>query len=209
MAFQAEQKIKIQILSSLGTDQVFRLLSDHEVGVVMKTLGLLRNLLSTKPHIDLIMAQHGRQIMQAVILILEGEHSPDVKEQALCILANIADGETAKEFIMSNEDVLRKLTNYMVCSIQSFLQKQFSFIYLFIFQHKFLPLVNWLNQFSRIRTSNCRRQPRFVLVIWHGMKTVAAWNVKLVLENLVSIEFCSNYSAPMTPRCLKSIITQD
>jgi hypothetical protein len=117
MAFQAEQKIKIQILSSLGTDQVFRLLSDHEVGVVMKTLGLLRNLLSTKPHIDLIMAQHGRQIMQAVILILEGEHSPDVKEQALCILANIADGETAKEFIMSNEDVLRKLTNYMVSNI--------------------------------------------------------------------------------------------
>jgi len=42
MAFQAEQKIKTQILSSLGTDQVFRLLSDHEVGVVMKTLGLLR-----------------------------------------------------------------------------------------------------------------------------------------------------------------------
>jgi len=113
MAFQAEQKIKIQILSSLGTDQVFRLLSDHEVGVVMKTLGLLRNLLSTKPHIDLIMLQHGREIMQAVILILEGEHSPDVKEQALCILANIADGDTAKEFIMSNEDVLRKLTNYM------------------------------------------------------------------------------------------------
>jgi len=113
MAFQAEQKVKIQILCSLGTDQVFRLLSDHEVGVVMKTLGLLRNLLSTKPHIDLIMVQHGREIMQAVILILEGEHSPDVKEQALCILANIADGETAKEFIMSNEDVLRKLTNYM------------------------------------------------------------------------------------------------
>ena len=47
-------------------------------------------------------------------MILEGEHSPDVKEQALCILANIADGETAEEFIMSNEDVLRKLTNYMV-----------------------------------------------------------------------------------------------
>lgn len=116
MAFQAEQKIKIQILTSLGTDQVFRLLSDHEVAVVMKTLGLLRNLLSTKPHIDLIMMLHGRQIMQAVILILEGEHSPDVKEQALCILANIADGETAKEFIMSNEDVLRKLTNYMVSS---------------------------------------------------------------------------------------------
>lgn len=148
MAFQAEQKIKIQIMSSLGTDQVFRLLSDHEVAVVMKTLGLLRNLLSTKPHIDLIMNQHGRQIMQAVILILEGEHSPDVKEQALCILANIADGETAKEFIMSNEDVLRKLTNYMVFNF--FMDKLINFILL-------LPVT-----FER-ETSNCRhflhRQP--------------------------------------------------
>ena len=74
------------------------------------------------------MAQHGRQIMQAVILILEGEHSPDVKEQALCILANIADGETAKEFIMSNEDVLRKLTNYMVSGLSQHRKVKAQFI---------------------------------------------------------------------------------
>ena len=149
MAFQAEQKIKIQILSSLGTEQVFRLLSDHEVAVVMKTLGLLRNLLSTKPHIDLIMVQHGRQIMQAVILILEGEHSADVKEQALCILANIADGETAKDLIMSNEDVLRKLINYMVI---------YSFNYSFVFQMAQL-IIFCINWFSRIRMWSCRLQP--------------------------------------------------
>lgn len=53
-------------------------------------------------------------LLQAIILILEGEHSPDVKEQALCILANIADGDVAKSAIMSNEDVLKKLMNYMV-----------------------------------------------------------------------------------------------
>lgn len=52
--------------------------------------------------------------MQAIILILEGEHSAEVKEQALCILANIADGDIAKSAIMSNEDVLKKLMNYMV-----------------------------------------------------------------------------------------------
>lgn len=67
MAFQAEQKIKSQILHALGTDQIFRLLSDPEVGVLMKTLGLLRNLLSTKPHIDHIMGLHGNQIMQISI----------------------------------------------------------------------------------------------------------------------------------------------
>lgn len=63
VAFQADQKVKSQILSSLGTDQIFRLLSDEEVSVVMKTLGLLRNLLST-PHIDHIMDLYGKHIMQ-------------------------------------------------------------------------------------------------------------------------------------------------
>lgn len=119
MAFQADQKIKSQILSSLGTEQIFRLLSDSEVNVLMKTLGLLRNLLSKKPHIDHIMNLHAKQIMQAVILILEGNHSTDVKEQALCILANIADGDSAKDYIMANEDVLKKLTDYMVNKILS------------------------------------------------------------------------------------------
>ncbi|MPC52589.1 Armadillo repeat-containing protein 8 [Portunus trituberculatus] len=104
---------QVSILHHLGTDQIFRLLSDTDVHILMKTLGLLRNLLSTKGHIDQIMQCHGKEIMQAIILILEGEHSAEVKEQALCILANIADGDIAKSAIMSNEDVLKKLMNYM------------------------------------------------------------------------------------------------
>ncbi|XP_014290306.1 armadillo repeat-containing protein 8 isoform X1 [Halyomorpha halys] len=116
MAFQADQKVKSQILHKLGTEQIFRLLSDSEVNVLMKTLGLLRNLLSTKPHIDQIMALHGIQIMQAVTLILDSNHSADVKEQALCILGNIGDGDSAKEFIMSREDILNKIQEYMTHS---------------------------------------------------------------------------------------------
>jgi len=114
MAFQAEQRIKSQIMSTLGTDQVFRLLSDTEIHVVMKTLGLLRNLLSNKHHIDYITNIYGKQLMQAVVLILESEHTPDVKEQAVCILGNIADGDSAKKLIIDNEDMLRKLTTYML-----------------------------------------------------------------------------------------------
>ena len=49
MAFQAEQKVKSQIMARLGSDNLFRLLTDHNVNVLMKTLGLLRNLLSNKP----------------------------------------------------------------------------------------------------------------------------------------------------------------
>uniref|UniRef100_A0A8C0HFZ4 Armadillo repeat-containing protein 8 n=1 Tax=Chelonoidis abingdonii TaxID=106734 RepID=A0A8C0HFZ4_CHEAB len=113
MAFQAELKIKADILQGLSTEQLFQLLSDSDVNVLMKTLGLLRNLLSTRPHIDQIMSTHGKQIMQAVTLILEGEHNIEVKEQTLCILTNIADGTTAKELIMTNDDILQKIKYYM------------------------------------------------------------------------------------------------
>ncbi|KAK0167991.1 hypothetical protein PV327_001836 [Microctonus hyperodae] len=117
VAFQAEQRVKSQILSCLGTDQIFRLLADPEPAVLMKTLGLLRNLLSTKAHIDRIMDEHASHVMQAVILVLEDpDHSADVKEQALCILANVADGDRARDHIMANEDVLKKLMDYMMHS---------------------------------------------------------------------------------------------
>ncbi|KAI4798649.1 hypothetical protein KUCAC02_020596 [Chaenocephalus aceratus] len=66
MAFQADQKVKVEIVRCLGTEQLFRLLSDPDSNVLMKTLGLLRNLLSTRPHIDQIMSSHGKQILQAV-----------------------------------------------------------------------------------------------------------------------------------------------
>uniref|UniRef100_A0A8C5HQU8 Armadillo repeat-containing protein 8 n=1 Tax=Gouania willdenowi TaxID=441366 RepID=A0A8C5HQU8_GOUWI len=113
MAFQADQKVKVEIVGCLGTEQLFRLLSDPDNSVLMKTLGLLRNLLSTRPHIDQIMSSHGKQIMQAVTLILEAEQSIEVKEQTLCILANIADGNTAKDLIMTNDDMLQKIKYYM------------------------------------------------------------------------------------------------
>ncbi|XP_072947203.1 armadillo repeat-containing protein 8-like isoform X2 [Epargyreus clarus] len=113
MAFQADQKVKQRILTTLGTEQMFRLLGDSDTRVIMKTLGLLRNLLSTRQHIDAIMSEYSPQVMQAVILVLEGSYPAEVKEQALCILGNIGDGEKAKDLIMANEDVLRKLVDYL------------------------------------------------------------------------------------------------
>ena len=60
------------------------------------------------------MFSHVFYYLQTVILILEGQYPSEVKEQALCLLTNIADGQKAKEFILGNEDVLKKLFNYMV-----------------------------------------------------------------------------------------------
>ena len=47
------------------------------------------------------------------------KNSP-LARQTLCILANIADGNTAKELIMTNDDMLQKIKYYMVpCVIAS------------------------------------------------------------------------------------------
>lgn len=46
MAFQADLSVKIQIVDVIGTEQLFRLLSDPDPAVLIKTLGLIRNLLS-------------------------------------------------------------------------------------------------------------------------------------------------------------------
>ncbi|KAM9709425.1 armadillo repeat-containing protein 8 isoform 1-T1 [Menidia menidia] len=113
MAFQAEQKVKLEIVRGLGAEQLFRLMADTDANVLMKTLGLLRNLLSTRPHIDQIMSSHGKQILQAVTLILEAEHSAEVKEQTLCVLANVADGGSSKQLLMTNDDLLQKVRYYM------------------------------------------------------------------------------------------------
>jgi len=112
MAFQSDQTVKMKIMKELGPDQIFLLLSDPESNTVLKTLGMLRNMLF-KSHIDAIMALHGTHIMQAVVLVLESESSVEVKEQALCILGNVADGQQAKEIIMKNEDVLKKIASYL------------------------------------------------------------------------------------------------
>lgn len=82
VAFQAEERIKEEILNSLEPDQIFRLLSDKDINVVMKTLGLLRNLLSNKLHIDHIMSSYGKQIMQ-VICHLSREIKPCLTAQVM------------------------------------------------------------------------------------------------------------------------------
>lgn len=66
MAFQADELIKTKIINTLGTDRIFALLSDADTRVIMKTLGLLRNLLSKSMDINNIMSLHSSQLMLAV-----------------------------------------------------------------------------------------------------------------------------------------------
>lgn len=117
MAFQAEQHVKTEIINTLGTDRIFQLLSDPDTRVIMKTLGLLRNLLSTTVHIESIMSNHSSEILSAVMMVLDSPvHASEVKEQALCIIGNLAAG--AHELIMDDERILLKLKDYLIVDDQ-------------------------------------------------------------------------------------------
>ena len=66
MAFQSDQRIKVQIITTLDADHatIFRLLSDSDINIVMKTLGLLRNVVAHKSQIDHVMSLFGKHIMR-------------------------------------------------------------------------------------------------------------------------------------------------
>jgi hypothetical protein len=61
--------------------------------------------------------------MQAVVMVLEGDFTLEVKEQGLCVLSNVADGDSAKDFILTNQDVLKKIIDYVVSSLFSCVYK--------------------------------------------------------------------------------------
>jgi hypothetical protein len=116
LAFMADHKVKQQILSTITIERLFQLLTEQDETLLIKTLGLIKNLICHRPHIDQIMDLYGIKIIQAIIMVLESEYyNVSIKEQALCILANVADGSTSsKDFIMGNEDLLRKINSFMV-----------------------------------------------------------------------------------------------
>ncbi|XP_028409073.1 armadillo repeat-containing protein 8-like [Dendronephthya gigantea] len=115
MAYQSDENTKNRILERLGTGQIFHLLEDNDTQVVMKTLGLMRNLLSGRDNIDHIMALHGSDVMRSLQPIIDDNSSQicEVKEQALCILGNIANGRTAKDYLMSDDGLLKRLKHYI------------------------------------------------------------------------------------------------
>lgn len=66
MCFKTDEHIKTKIINTLGTDRIFQLLNDSDTSVIMKTLGLLRNLISNPSDIDNIMSGHSDQLMHMV-----------------------------------------------------------------------------------------------------------------------------------------------
>lgn len=112
-------ELKIHIINALGISSIINTLETTDEELLLKTLGLLRNLLSQRAHIDSIMKVHGDYIIAPLIGILEKRSNQmKIKEQTLCVLTNIADGLDAKKYIINNRTVLSYLSK-IICDEQA------------------------------------------------------------------------------------------
>ncbi|CAL8107834.1 unnamed protein product [Calicophoron daubneyi] len=84
-----------------------------QILLIYHTLALLRNLLRDEKVIDLIVKDHWWNITQFIISVLEGNYPHPVKEQAVMVLAHIANGTTYREELHRNEDLVEKLKLFM------------------------------------------------------------------------------------------------
>lgn len=66
--------------------------------------------------VDIITNSIFVRIALQVNLVLESAHPAEVKEQALCIVGNIASGAGATDYVMNDDRILHKLLDFMVSS---------------------------------------------------------------------------------------------
>ncbi|KAI8114723.1 Armadillo repeat-containing protein 8 [Lucilia cuprina] len=105
LAYQCEDNIKTNIINTFGLRRILKTLKESNPMVVLKTLGLLRNLLCYTYHIELIMTTHSKDLLDCLCIVLENNYSPDIKEQVLCILGNIAS-MSQKDYITTNYNIM-------------------------------------------------------------------------------------------------------
>ncbi|XP_050334925.1 armadillo repeat-containing protein 8-like [Bactrocera neohumeralis] len=113
MSFQSEMYVKTDIINMLGTKRILELVNDSDTRIVMKTLGLLRNLLSKTHHIEIIMRAYSCEVLEAINKLLESDHSSEVKEQAFCIIGNISAEDENGDYIIMNNKIMAHLAVFL------------------------------------------------------------------------------------------------
>jgi len=117
LACDAEESLKNKIVDAVGIQNILNLLHDKNMDVSIKAVGILRNLTERQSDIDNLMREYGAQILAFVKhLILDESLCDKLKEQVLCFLSNIASGNYAGDILMTDEQILTKIINYIVNS---------------------------------------------------------------------------------------------
>uniref|UniRef100_A0A1A9X0W5 Armadillo repeat-containing protein 8 n=1 Tax=Glossina brevipalpis TaxID=37001 RepID=A0A1A9X0W5_9MUSC len=107
LTYQSDDSTKTNVINAIGVRRILDCLSDPNPLIVLKSLGLLRNILSEAHQIDLIMSIHAKEINDSLYVILDSATSAGIKEQALCVIGGIAAESHQKDYIINDERLLK------------------------------------------------------------------------------------------------------
>ena len=118
LTYQCEDKIKTTVINTFGLNRILKHINEANSLLLLKTLGLLRNLLCNSNHIGLLMTKHSKELLDSLCLVLKNNTSTEIKEQVLCILGNIAS-TCQYDYITSNSAVMGILCELLVSNFFS------------------------------------------------------------------------------------------
>eukprot|EP00794_Sanderia_malayensis_P017631 gene17631-19385_t len=110
LSYDVDEKLKSKIMREMSVPHLLRLLVDPDVNVVVKMLGVIRNLLDSKEGMSSVIEIGRHQIMSLIASFVDSESiSKDIKEQAICVLCSISNSKVGKDFMMQDDKLLSKI----------------------------------------------------------------------------------------------------
>ncbi|KAL9904305.1 armadillo repeat-containing protein 8-like [Glossina fuscipes] len=107
LTYQSDDSTKTNVINTIGIRRILDCLNDSNPLIVLKSLGLLRNILSEAHQIDPIMSMHAKEINDSLYVILDSATSAGIKEQALCVIGGVAAESHQKDYIINDERLLK------------------------------------------------------------------------------------------------------
>lgn len=115
LTYQADDTTKNSVINNVGMNRFINFLDEDNSMIVLKTLGVLRNLLNQPLQIDLIMSEtNSPKILNSFCVILDSSLSSAIKEQVLCIIGSIAAENTQIDYMICNDHLLKLIGELLV-----------------------------------------------------------------------------------------------
>lgn len=129
LTYQADDTVKNSVINNVGINRFINFLNDNNCMVILKTLGVLRNLFTQQTQIDLLMSDpNSLKLFNSFCVILDSGYSPGIKEQVLCILGSIAAENSQIDYMISNDHLLKLIGELLVCTTFLILELQIEII---------------------------------------------------------------------------------
>jgi hypothetical protein len=107
-AYDSTDDIRAQIKEHLTIHKMFELLSPScSERQLLKSLGLVVNLLSEPEEVEWLLQEHGSEVWSSLLALLSCHSNNSITEQVMCVLMNVASAtERTKDNMVEHDEIL-------------------------------------------------------------------------------------------------------